>query len=69
MILKYIIEQFVKTAQPVGSHALIEEYKLPYSSATIRNEMSFLENLDFLCLIDFIHDKNPENNDFQVNLW
>ena len=37
MILKYIVEQFVKTAQPVGSNALIEEYNLPYSSATIRN--------------------------------
>ena len=48
MILKYIVEQFVKTAQPVGSHTLIEEYKLPYSSATIRNEMLELENVGLL---------------------
>ena len=48
LILKYIIEQFVKTAQPVGSHTLIEEYKLPYSSATIRNEMLELENIGML---------------------
>lgn len=48
MILKYIVEQFVKTAQPVGSHALIDEYKLPYSSATIRNEMLELENIGML---------------------
>lgn len=48
MILKYIVEQFVKTAQPVGSHTLIEEYKLPYSSATIRNEMLELENIGML---------------------
>ena len=48
LILKYIVEQFVKTAQPVGSQALIEEYKLPYSSATIRNEMLELENIGLL---------------------
>ena len=48
MILKYIVEQFVRTAQPVGSNTLIEEYKLPYSSATIRNEMQELENIGML---------------------
>ena len=48
MILKYIVEQFVRTAQPVGSNTLIEEYKLPYSSATIRNEMLELENIGML---------------------
>ena len=48
LILKYIVEQFVKTAQPVGSHALIDEYRLPYSSATIRNEMLELENIGML---------------------
>lgn len=47
-ILKYIVEHFVKTAQPVGSKTLIEEYHLKYSSATIRNEMYALEQLGFL---------------------
>ena len=42
-ILKFIIEDFVKNAEPVGSHYLIEKYNLPYSSATIRNEMAELE--------------------------
>jgi heat-inducible transcriptional repressor len=42
-ILKYIVEHFIKTAIPVGSHTLIEQYQLPFSSATIRNEMSALE--------------------------
>lgn len=44
LILKYIVEYFMKTAQPVGSNTLIEEYHMPYSSATIRNEMAALEN-------------------------
>lgn len=47
-ILKYIVEYFIKTAQPVGSHTLIEEYHLPYSSATIRNEMFALEKMGFI---------------------
>lgn len=47
-ILKYIVEYFIKTAQPVGSKTLIEEYKLPYSSATIRNEMYALEKMGLI---------------------
>ena len=47
-ILKYIVEYFIKNAQPVGSQTLIEEYKLPYSSATIRNEMFALEKMGLI---------------------
>jgi heat-inducible transcriptional repressor len=43
-ILKYIVEHFIKTASPVGSHTLIESYQLTYSSATIRNDMLALEH-------------------------
>ena len=48
LILKYIVESFIKTATPVGSKTLIETYKLPYSSATIRNEMAELEQRGLL---------------------
>lgn len=47
-ILKYIVEYFIKHAQPVSSQTLIDEYKLPYSSATIRNEMFALEKLGLI---------------------
>lgn len=47
-ILKLIVEEFVRTAEPVGSHSLIDKYNLPYSSATIRSEMAELENLGYL---------------------
>ena len=43
LILKLIVEHFVKTAQPVGSKTLIDVYKLDFSSATIRAEMNTLE--------------------------
>ena len=47
-ILKYIVEYFIKHAEPVGSQTLIEEYHLPYSSATIRNEMFALEKMGLI---------------------
>lgn len=48
LIFKCIVEEFVSTAEPVGSKLLMEKYQLPYSSATIRNEMSFLEEHGYL---------------------
>ena len=43
VILKVIVEEFIKTAEPVGSKLLVEKYGINYSSATIRNEMNYLE--------------------------
>ena len=43
-VLKLIVEDFIKYAEPVGSQYLIEKYKLDISSATIRNVMAELEN-------------------------
>ncbi|MDD6468257.1 MAG: heat-inducible transcriptional repressor HrcA [Erysipelotrichaceae bacterium] len=48
MILKAIVEEFIKTAEPVGSKTLMAKYDLPYSSATIRNEMMYLEEQGLL---------------------
>lgn len=45
-MLKEIVESYIKDARPVGSKALVT--KLKVSSATIRNEMSELEELGFL---------------------
>lgn len=42
-ILKAIIDEFVETAEPVASKTLVDKYRLPYSSATIRNDMAILE--------------------------
>ncbi len=47
-IFKAIVDEFVSTAEPVGSKTLMEKYSLPYSSATIRNDMVILEELGFL---------------------
>ena len=45
LILKSIIEAHIKLGEPVGSKYLMQEAKIPYSSATIRNEMAELEEL------------------------
>lgn len=42
-ILKLIVEDFIDTAEPVGSKTLIERHGLTWSSATIRNDMMILE--------------------------
>lgn len=49
-VLSAIIEEFVKTNEPVGSKSLTErpELMLDYSSATIRNEMAYLEEMGYL---------------------
>ncbi len=47
-ILQAIIADFIKTAEPVGSRTLSKNYDLGISPATIRNEMSDLEELGYL---------------------
>lgn len=45
-ILKSIVEEYIKTARPVGSKALCKKFKC--SSATIRNDMAALEENGYL---------------------
>ena len=42
-VLRAIIEEYVATAMPVGSQAIVEKYGLGVSSATIRSVMADLE--------------------------
>ena len=47
-ILRAVIREFISTAQPVASAALVRRYRLPVSSATVRNELAELEELGLL---------------------
>lgn len=47
-VLQAIIEDYVATAEPVGSRTIAKKYQLGVSPATIRNEMSDLEELGFI---------------------
>ncbi|MBD3247927.1 hypothetical protein GF382_01395 [Candidatus Falkowbacteria bacterium] len=47
-ILKVIIKEHIATGAPVGSSHLVEKYKLPVSSATVRNVMAELEEEEYI---------------------
>ena len=47
-ILSAIIDDYVETASPVGSRTITRKYNMGVSPATIRNEMSDMEELGYL---------------------
>ncbi|MGL4950797.1 MAG: heat-inducible transcriptional repressor HrcA, partial [Mycoplasma sp.] len=47
-ILKVIIDEYTLTAQPVSSQVINDKYFIDLSSATIRNEMMYLEKNGFI---------------------
>lgn len=48
LILIAIVEEYVKTNEPVGSLILSKREELQFSSATLRNDMAILEELGYL---------------------
>lgn len=48
MILQAIINDYINTGEPVGSRTIAKKYDLGVGSATIRNEMSDLEDMGYL---------------------
>ncbi|MFQ5574302.1 MAG: heat-inducible transcriptional repressor HrcA [Terriglobia bacterium] len=47
-ILGLLIEDYILTVEPVGSQKLVDKYELDCSPATVRHELSALEDLGFL---------------------
>lgn len=47
-IFRIIVREYLKSAEPVGSTAIVERHNLGVSSATIRNDMAELENLGLI---------------------
>lgn len=48
MILSAIVDDYIRSAEPVGSRSISKRGDVGFSPATIRNEMSDLEELGFL---------------------
>ncbi|MBA2450377.1 MAG: hypothetical protein H0V51_20375 [Chloroflexi bacterium] len=44
-ILKHVVEEYVRTAVPVSSEAIVRGYQPELSTATVRNELAQLEDL------------------------
>lgn len=47
-ILQYVVDDYIETAVPVSSKSLTERHLKNISSATVRNELSALEELGYL---------------------
>jgi heat-inducible transcriptional repressor len=47
-ILRIVIDDYIATAEPIGSDAVRERHGLNVSSATVRNEMAALEEMGYL---------------------
>src|SRR5512132_683107 len=47
-LLRAVIREYIATAEPVASAALVRRYGLGVSSATVRNELALLEELGLL---------------------
>ena len=47
-ILGMLVRNFLESGMPVGSKTLVEQYDLDVSAATVRNELSHLDELGYL---------------------
>src|SRR2546428_210736 len=47
-ILRAVVHEYIRTAQPVSSDTLVRRYRLGVSSATVRNDLAELEDLGLL---------------------
>ncbi|MEI7028069.1 heat-inducible transcriptional repressor HrcA [Paenibacillus sp. y28] len=48
LVLSAIVDDYIRSAEPVGSRSISKRGEVGFSAATIRNEMSDLEELGFL---------------------
>ncbi|MBR6439808.1 MAG: heat-inducible transcription repressor HrcA [Aeriscardovia sp.] len=48
LVLKIVVEQYIRTHEPVASGSVVKKFPIPISSATIRNDMAALEREGFL---------------------
>ena len=48
VILGLVVREYIASAVPVSSRAVVEQYGLNISSATVRNEMAYLERHGYL---------------------
>jgi heat-inducible transcriptional repressor len=47
-MLKHVVEEYVRSATPVSSEVIVRRYEPSVSSATVRNELSQLEDLGLI---------------------
>lgn len=65
-ILQAIISDYIETAEPVGSRTIAKKYDLGISSATIRNEMSDLEEMGYLEQLHTSSGRKPSDKGYRL---
>jgi heat-inducible transcriptional repressor len=65
-ILQAIINDYINTAEPVGSRTIAKKYNLGVSSATIRNEMADLEEMGYLEQLHSSSGRKPSDKGYRL---
>jgi heat-inducible transcriptional repressor len=65
-ILQAIINDYINTGEPVGSRTIAKKYDLGIGSATIRNEMSDLEDMGYLEQPHTSSGRIPSNKGYRL---
>lgn len=65
-ILQAIINDYIETAEPVGSRTIAKKYNMGISSATIRNEMADLEDMGYLEQLHSSSGRKPSNKGYRL---
>ena len=65
-ILQAVIQDYIASAEPVGSRTLARKYDLGVSPATIRNEMADLEMLGYLEHIHTSSGRIPSSKGYRL---
>ena len=65
-ILQAIINDYINTAEPVGSRTIAKKYNLGISSATIRNEMADLEEMGFIEQLHSSSGRKPSDKGYRL---
>lgn len=65
-ILEAIISDYIATAEPIGSRTIAKKYNLGISPATIRNEMSDLEDLGYIEQVHTSSGRVPSEKGYRL---
>lgn len=64
-ILQAIVNDYIETAEPIGSRTIAKKYGLGISSATIRNEMSDLEDMGLIAQLHTSSGRVPSEKGYR----
>lgn len=64
-ILRMLVDEYVESAEPIGSEMLCEKHRLSWSSATVRNDFSELEEEGYLAKPHVSGGRVPTENAYR----